>query len=90
MGEEMKSLTENDTWQLVNRPVGVNILHGKWVYKAKRGPCGEITRYKARWVVRGFEQIEGIDFHETFATVVKPMSYKALFAICAALNLELH
>jgi hypothetical protein len=39
--------------------------------------------------VRGFEQREGIDFNETFASVVKPMSYKMIFAIAAALDLEL-
>ena len=61
----------------------------QWVYKLKRGPQGEIIRYKARWVVRGFEQEEGIDYKETFASVVKPMSYKALFAIAAALDLEI-
>ena len=47
-------------------------------------------RYKARWVVRGFEQQEGIDYYETFALVVKPMSYKALFAIAAAMDLEIY
>jgi hypothetical protein len=66
------------------------VLGGKWVYKLKRGPNGEILRYKARWVVRGFEQEYGVDYHETFASVVKPMSYKALFAIAAALDLEIH
>ena len=40
-------------------------------------------------MVRGFEQIEGIDYFETFASVVKPMSYKALFAIAAAQDLEI-
>lgn len=60
------------------------------VYKLKRGPNGEIQRYKARWVVRGFEQVDGVDFNETFASVVKPMSYKVLFAIAAALDLEIH
>ncbi len=40
--------------------------------------------------MRGFEQQYGIDYDETFASVVKPMSYKALFAIAAALDLEIH
>ncbi|RKK17238.1 hypothetical protein BFJ67_g17769, partial [Fusarium oxysporum f. sp. cepae] len=58
-------------------------------FHLKRGKDGEITRFKARFVVRGFEQKEGIDYHETFASVVKPMSYKMIFAIAAALDLEL-
>lgn len=61
------------------------------MYKIKHGPNGEILCYEAAlWVVRGFEQQEGIDCNETFASVVKPMSYKAIFAIGAALDLELH
>jgi hypothetical protein len=40
-------------------------------------------------VVRGFEQQEGIDYNETFASVIKPMTYEAIFAIAAALDLEL-
>lgn len=89
MRSEHQSLTDNKTWSFVERPIDKRILSGKWIYKLKRGANGEVLRYKARWVVRGFEQTEGIDYNETFASVVKPMSYKALFAIAAALDLEL-
>ncbi|WAO96990.1 Retrovirus-related Pol polyprotein from transposon TNT 1-94 [Fusarium falciforme] len=87
--DEHGSLIENDVWTLVTLPPGRKALRGKWVFKLKRGENGEILRYKARFVVRGFEQREGIDFNETFASVVKPMSYKMIFAIAAALDLEL-
>jgi hypothetical protein len=60
------------------------------VYKLKKGSKGEILCYKVRYVVCRFEQKEGIDYAETFASIVKPMSYKALFAIAAALDLEIH
>ena len=84
-------MIENHTWELAPPPSGYQkkALRGKWVYKIKRGANGEITRYKARWVVRGFEQQEGIDYHETFASVVKPMNYKTLFALAAAKDLEI-
>ncbi len=86
MGDEYKSLMDNNTWCLVQAPPGAHVLRGRWVYTVKRGPAGEVTRYKARWVVRGFEQQEGRDYHDTFASVVKPMSYKAIFALAAALD----
>lgn len=89
MAEEIRALEENGTWDLVEPDPEMNILRGKWVYKLKRGPDNQVVRYKARWVVRGFEQIAGIDYAETFASVVKPMTYKALFAIAAALDLEI-
>ena len=85
MDDEMASHSDNKTWVLVDEaPMGRKVLTGKWVYRCKRGINGEVTRYKARWCVRGFEQLEGLDYHETFAPVVKPMSYKAIFAIAAA------
>lgn len=89
MLEEVNSLNQNKTWELVHPPKDRRILSGKWVSKLKRGPQGEVTRYKSRWVVRGFTQEESIDYDETFASIVKPMSYKALFAIAAALDLEI-
>lgn len=90
MTDEYDSLIENNTWSLGPAPSHANVLSGKWVFKLKRGANNEILRYKARWVVRGFEQIEGVDYFETFASVVKPMSYKALFAIAAATDYEIH
>ena len=86
MKDEYKSLMDNNTWCLVQAPPGAHVLRGRWVYTLKRGPTGEVTRYKARWVVRGFEQQEGRDYHDTFASVVKPMSYKAIFALAAAMD----
>jgi hypothetical protein len=87
--EEYDSLVENGTWVEQECPSNRESLTGKWVFKIKRGAAGEILRYKARWVVRGFEQQYGLDFHETFASVVKPMSYKAIFAIAAAYDWEI-
>ena len=89
MKAEDASLKKNHTWTLVSKPQQRKVLQGKWVFKLKRGSQGEILRYKSRWVIRGFEQKEGLDYNEIFATVVKPMSYKALFAIAAALDLEI-
>lgn len=84
--DEVKSLRLNKTWRLKKRTAGMHVLRGKWVFKIKRGPDGSVQKYKARWVVRGFEQREGSDYNDTFATVVKPMSYKAIFAIAAAMD----
>jgi len=87
--DEYNSLVENKTWSPMPLPANRQALSGKWVFKLKRGAHGEILRYKARWVVRGFEQREGLDFTETFASVVKPMSYKAIFALAAAYDWEI-
>jgi hypothetical protein len=89
MKDELNSLTKNGTWEFVNKPKDRSALRGKWVYKLKRGPNGEVVRHKARLVVKGFSQQEGIDYDETFAAVVKPMTYKTLFAIATDLDWEI-
>jgi Reverse transcriptase (RNA-dependent DNA polymerase)/gag-polypeptide of LTR copia-type len=89
MEDELDSLHENDVWKITTLPPDRTPLRGRWIFRYKRGPQGEILRYKARWVVKGYMQQEGIDFNETFASVVKPMSYKALLAIAAAQDLEI-
>lgn len=89
MSDEHASLKENDSFELVHLPANRSALTGKWVYKSKTGAGGELARRKSRYVVRGFEQKEGIDYDETFAAVVKPMSYKMLFALAAALDLDI-
>ena len=86
--EEVESHSINGTWDLEIPPPGRKILPGRWVYTTKLGPDGEISRYKARWVGKGFCQIEGIDYNQTYASVVKSMTWKALLAIAAIYDLE--
>ena len=52
----------------------------------KRGLAEKVTRYKARWVIRGFEQQKSRDYHNTFVSVIKLISYKAIFILTATLN----
>jgi hypothetical protein len=59
------------------------------VFKIKRGAIDKILRYKACWVVRGFKQQYSLDFYETFTSVVKPMIYKAIFAIVVVYDWEI-
>ncbi len=87
MDKQMKSFATMSTWKLAPRPKDAPVLTGRWVYKLKKKLDGSIL-YKARWVVRGFEQIYGVNYDQTFASVVKSMSFKALFAIMAHYDLD--
>ena len=60
MREELASLIENEVFELCELPLGAAAPTGKWVLKIKRGAQGELERFKARYFVRGFEQIHGI------------------------------
>jgi len=62
MMEEMRSIEDNRTWELVDPPAGCRPIGLKWVYKVKRDERGAIVKHKARLVARGFVQREGIDF----------------------------
>ena len=42
MDEEIKSIQKNDTWELVNLPIGQKAIHVKWVYKANKNSKGEV------------------------------------------------
>jgi hypothetical protein len=54
MEEEYSTLMSNNTWDMVLRPRGANVVTGKWIFKQKLKADGTIERYKARWVLRGF------------------------------------
>jgi hypothetical protein len=90
MNDEFESLQRNSTWDLVELPEGKRPLKCKWIYKKKDGIFGvEPTRWKARLVVKGFEQREGIDFNEVFSHVVRHSSIWVMLAIVALFDLEL-
>ena len=84
--DEFHSLDENNTWKFVPRPWTQAVLGGKWVFKTKRDALRQIVKYKTRWVVQGFRQVHGIDFDQTYASVVKSNSYKVLLALATQLG----
>ena len=54
MQEEIDSLLENKTWELVNLPKGRKALQNKWVYNIKHEGEGMEERYNPMMVVKGF------------------------------------
>jgi hypothetical protein len=88
MKDEMKSLISNNTWELAELPVGKKALHNKWVYRVKEEHNGS-KRHKARLVVKGFQQKEGIDYTDIFSPVVKLNTIRSVLSIVAAEGLHL-
>ena len=89
MKDELDSMKSNEVWDLVKLPQGVKAIGCKWVYKTKRDSLGNIERYKARFVAKGFTQKEGIDYKETFSLASKKDSLRIILALVAHFDLEL-
>ena len=89
MQEEMQSLHENHTYELVELPKGRRALKNKWVYRIKTEDSSSQPRYKARLVVKGFGQEKGIDFDEIFSPVVKMSSIRVVLGLAAVQDLEI-
>lgn len=79
--EEIKSLKENGTWDIVPKPKDRDIVTCKWVFKLKRNTEGNVEKYKARLAARGFSQKYGTDYDEVFAPVVRQTTLKTFLAI---------
>ncbi|KAJ9547196.1 hypothetical protein OSB04_019739 [Centaurea solstitialis] len=87
---EMKSMKDNDVWDLVELPKDAKPIGYKWIFKTKKDSNGNIERYKARLVAKGFTQKEGIDYKETFSPVSSKDSFRTIMALVAHYDLELH
>jgi hypothetical protein len=69
MHEELNNFTRNQVWTLEKSPQDARVIGTKWVFRNKQDDQGVIVRNKERLVAKGFSQVEGLDFGETFAPV---------------------
>jgi hypothetical protein len=90
MMEEYNSIMKNDVWEVVPRPEGKLVVTSRWLYKLKHATNGSIKKYKARFVARGFSQVEGVDYDETFALVARYTSIRAVISIATEMGWKIH
>jgi hypothetical protein len=90
MEEEFAALIANNTWDLVPRPVGSNVITGKWIFNHKFNSDCSLERYKARWVLRGFTQPPGVDYDETFSPVVKSATVRTVLSLVVSRSWPVH
>ncbi|CAH2090566.1 unnamed protein product [Euphydryas editha] len=88
--DELNSLLVNNTWTLVPKPTGKNIVDCKWIFNIKNDEFGKPLRYKARLVARGFSQKYLCDYDETFAPVARIASFRFIVAFANQFNLLIH
>jgi transposase InsO family protein len=86
MNEELKSIIENDTWELTELPKGRKAIGSKWIFKNKVDENGIIIRRKARLVAQGYSQKSGVDYDEVFAPVARSTTLRMLLSISGERN----
>ncbi|KAH9705270.1 hypothetical protein KPL70_011800 [Citrus sinensis] len=90
INSEVESILQNHTWKLVDLPPGCKPLGYKWIFKRKMKADGSIDKYKARLVIKGYRQQEGLDYFDTYSLVTRINSIRMIIAIAALRNLEIH
>ena len=82
-------MSENQVWTLVEPPEGIKPIECKWVFNKKPDMDGNVQTYKGRLVAKGFCQIQGVDYDETFSPVAMIKSIRILLAIAAFHDYEI-
>jgi len=90
MDEELNQIEKNQTWELVPRPKNKNVIGTKWVFHNKLNEDGKVVRNKARLVCKGYVQVEGIDFEETFAPVARLEAIRMFLALAFYKNFKVY
>jgi hypothetical protein len=88
MNEELDQIEKNNTWEFVPRPEDKNVIGSKWVFKNKMNEKGQVVRNKARLVCKGYAQVEGQDFDETFAPVARLEAIRMFLAYSCHKNFK--
>ena len=90
MEEELDSVEKNETCEMVTPPPGCKHIGLKWVYNIIRNYCGDIVRYKARLMAKGYVQNFGIDYEEVFAPGARMETIQVLLALAAQEGWQVH
>jgi hypothetical protein len=90
MNEELDQIEKNNTWELVPRPEDKNVIGSKWVFKNKMNKKGQVVRNKFRLVCKGYAQVEGQDFVETFAPVARLEAIRMFLAYSCHKNFKVY
>ncbi|KAL1458776.1 hypothetical protein WDU94_008892 [Cyamophila willieti] len=81
MDIEIGNMSNNDVWEIVERPKDKSVVGSKWVFKIKHDEHGNVERFKARLVAQGFKKSMGFDWESTFSPVMKRRTVRILIAI---------
>lgn len=84
VSEEIGNIHMLHTWTLVPYTEDMNVLSSRWIFTVKYNPDGTVRKLKARLVVKGFEQEEGLDYLETFSPVVRTATIRLVLNVAVS------
>jgi hypothetical protein len=90
MNEELDQIEKNETWELVPRPKDKNVIGTKWVFRNKLNEDGQVVRNKERLVCKGYAQVEGVDFDETFSLVARLEAIRIFLAFASYKSIKVY
>lgn len=83
MDNEIAAIEKNSTWELTDLPAEARTIEVKWIFKTKLNEKGEVEKYKARLVEKGYSQRKGVDYTEVFAPVARWDTIRMVIALAA-------
>ncbi|CAM8877555.1 unnamed protein product [Rhodiola kirilowii] len=90
INDEMDSIIGNNTWILVDLPLGHKPLGYKWIFRKKMNVDGTIDKLKARLVIQGFRQKYGMDYFDTYASVARISTIRLMIALASIHKFLVH
>ena len=89
MEAEMTALKDNNVFSVVPLPKDKKVVGSRWVYSVKDKPNGN-TLHKARFVAKGFSQIKGSDYTDTYSPTVKMTTVRMMMQLAAEHKMSVH
>ena len=90
MNDELDQIEKSQTWEIVPRPKGMNVIGTKWIFKNNFNEDVKAIRNKSRLVCKGYAQIEGIDFEENFAPMARLEAIRMFLAFACYKNFKVY
>ena len=90
MNDELDQIEKNQNWELGPRTKGMMVIGTKWIFKNKFNEHGHVIRNKAGLVCKGYAQVEGVEFEETFAHVARLEAIRLFLAFACYKNFKVY
>ena len=83
MVEKYESIVNKSVCEVVPRPIDKLVMGSTWIFKVKHATYGSIEKYKTRFVAKGYCQVKGINYEETFSPVARYSSIRSILSLAA-------